>query len=228
MKKIGLIVAVEIESVLNRYGQPIKRQKIDAFDVLIYQVTDNAQLYVVSCGVGEIAAASATQFCISKLKCKMIVNFGIVGGLTDEMSATKTCIVEKVVHYDFDTSDIDTGYVQGQYNDYPDPFIPVTKKLLDKALKLEPTLQKVVLASGDKFVGTTEKKRGLHKQFGAHICDMEGAAVALVCNRNKIPFLMIKCVSDGVLDSTEFNHYFHKSASICFELTDKIIKNISK
>lgn len=226
MKKIGLIVAVELDSVLKRYGAPVKQQKMDGFNVLTYQIADNSLLYVVECGVGEIASAGATQFCISKLKCKMIVNFGIVGGLTEEMSVTKTCIVEKVVHYDFDTSDIDTGYVVGQYSAYPDEFIPVSKGLFDSAIRLAPELQRVVLASGDKFVGKTEKKQALHKQFGADICDMEGAGVALICNRNKIPFLMIKCVSDGMFDASEFNKYFHKSAQLCFEITDKIIKNL--
>ena len=226
MKKVGLVVAVEVESVLNRYGSPLQEEKIDAYNVLSYQLTKNTLLYVVSCGAGEIAAAAATQFCISKLGCEMIVNFGIVGGLTKEMSVTTTCIVEKVVHYDFDIS-ADSKYKVGQYSAYENEYIPVSESLLQKALEIQPDLKKVIIASGDKFVGSAAKKKALHKKFNADICDMEAAAVALTCNRNNIPFIMIKCVSDGFKSGIEqFNDYFEKSAATCFEITDKIIKEM--
>ena len=48
-----------------------------------------------------------TQFLISKFDVDLIVNFGVVGGLTPEMELAKTCIVESVIHYDFDTSEAD-------------------------------------------------------------------------------------------------------------------------
>ena len=225
MKKMGLVVAVEVQSVLNKYGTPVKEEKIDAYNVLTYNLNNNT-LYVISCGVGEIAAAAATQFCISKLNCKMIITFGIVGGLTKEMSETKTCIVERIVHYDFDTS-ADTKYKPAQYSAYPDIYIPSTPELVDKALAIKSDLKKVTIASGDKFVGTASKKKKLHKTFNADICDMEAAGIALTCNRNNIPFLMIKCVSDGFKSGiATFEEYFDKSASTCFEITDKILQQL--
>ena len=111
MKKVGLIVAVELDSVLNKYGKPVKEQQIDGYNVLTYNIDNKAELYVVHCGAGEISAAAATQFCISVLKCPLILNFGIVGGLTSEMSETNICVVEKIVHYDFDVSADDARYV---------------------------------------------------------------------------------------------------------------------
>ena len=228
MKKIGLIVAVELDSVLNKYGKPVKEEKIDGYNVLKYVVEKKAELFVVHCGAGEISAAAATQFCISKLMCSMILNFGIVGGLTEEMSETKVCIVEKIVHYDFDVSADDKRFVPGQHDGYPDAYIPTTKLLLEKALKIEPNLKKVIIASGDKFIDTAAKKRDLHCKFNADICDMEAAGIALTCDRSKIPYLMIKCVSDGCKDDSynSFLEYFTESATICFDVMDKIIKKI--
>jgi adenosylhomocysteine nucleosidase len=228
MKNIGLIVAVEIESVLNKYGKPKKQEKINAYNVMTYNVTNDINLHVIHCGAGEIAAAAATQFCISRLNCEMILNFGIVGGLTDDMSVTKMCVVDKVVHYDFDISQGDKNYVVGQYSEYKDPYIPTTKELVKQALKIEPSLKKSIIASGDKFIEFASKKRELHNQFNADICDMESAGIALICNRNKIPFLMLKCVSDGCDDESynSFSEYFDESSRICFDITDKIIKNL--
>lgn len=226
MKNIGLIVAVEIDSVLSKYGQPQKKEKIDAFEVLTYNLGKEGRLYVVECGAGEIAAAAATQFCISKLACQIIVNFGIVGGLTKEMCVEKTCVVEKVVHYDWDVSS-DKRYKLGQYDGFDDCYIPATQHLIDLALKVEPGLTKVIDASADKFVDGYKNKRRLHKKFNADICEMEAAGIALTCHRNNVPFLMIKCVSDGVKAGIDdFNTYFNRSAGICLEVVDKILKEI--
>lgn len=85
----------------------------------------------------------------------------------------------------------------------------------------------MIVASGDKFIGSPETKSKLHNMFNADICEMESAEIALTCNRNKIPFLIIKCVADGCgADPNEYYINFNKSASLCFDITDKIIKNL--
>lgn len=226
-KNIGLIVAVEISAVKEKYGKPIAEERIDAYNVMTYQVDKDTNLYVIHSGAGQIAAAATTQFLISRLNCSLILNFGIVGGLTQEMSEITTCVVDRIIHYDFDTSEVDEGYTVGRYTENKDEYIPVTKELVDKAIAIEPTLKRVTDASGDKFVGKLEKKKELHDLYGADICEMEAAGIALTCNRNNIPFLMIKCVSDGCgADPKEYFTNFKKSAGLCFEITDKIIKNL--
>ena len=88
MKKIGMIVAVEINSVLNKFGSKLTSNKlVSGYKVLEYE-TNDYQLIIVNCGAGEIAASSAAQFLISEYKVDLIVNFGVVGGLTEEMSKT--------------------------------------------------------------------------------------------------------------------------------------------
>ncbi len=224
---IGLIVAVEISAVKEKYGEPVSEEKIDAYNVMTYQVKEDTRLYVIHSGAGQIAASATTQFLISRLNCSLILNFGIVGGLTPEMSEITTCVVDKIIHYDFDTSEVDEGYTVGRYTENPDEYIPVTKELVDRAVAIEPTLKRVTVASGDKFIGKSEKKQELHKLYQADICEMESAGIALTCNRNNIPFLMVKCVSDGCgAEPKEYFNNFQKSARQCFEITDKIIKNL--
>ena len=226
-KTIGMVVAIEVDSVFKKYGNPITTKKLDGFDVFTYKINENKLLYVVKCGPGEIASAGATQFCISNLNCELILNFGIVGGLTEEMSDIATCVVDKIVHYDYDTTYIDKDYVVGQYNDYKDAYIPTTKKFVDMACKIEPTLKKVVCASADKFIGDPNKKSELHKTYNADICEMESAGIALTCNRCQIPMLMIKCVSDGCNSGeNDFFTNFTKSANTCFDIMSKIIEKL--
>jgi len=218
MRKVGMIVAVEIQSVLDKFGgRLVERKDIRAFQVLECSL-ENCRLIIVSCGVGEIAAAAAAQFLISSYGVELIVNFGVVGGLTEEMRKTKVCIVEKVVHYDIDTAAIDDIEV-GRYLDYPDVYIPATAELVTRALALEPQLKPVICASADKFIADPERKRELHRLYGAQICEMEAAGIVLTCNRNGIPCMLIKIVSDSIEGgSEEYLATKDTAAAMCLEI----------
>ena len=74
-------------------------------EVSVYDMGGN-ELYVTRSGAGEIYAAAATQHLITGYGVELIVNFGICGGLTPEMSLCRICVVGSVVHYDFDTSPV--------------------------------------------------------------------------------------------------------------------------
>lgn len=226
MKKIGMIVAVEIQSVLDKFGARLTEQKNKAGYLVLEYSTEQYQLVIVSCGAGEIAAASGTQFLISEYHVDMIINFGIVGGLMEEMSKTKVCIVEKVVHYDFDTSTVDNVEV-GRYLDYPDIYIPTSSQLLQKAIEVNPKLLPVICASGDKFIADPEQKAELHRKFGAQICEMEAAGIVLTCNRNEVPCMMIKIVSDGITGGVEeFLETKDEAAMICLEIANQIVNEL--
>ena len=58
--------------------------------------TDQYRMVIVNCGPGEIAAASGTQFLISEYHVDIVMNFGVVGGLTEEMSKTKSVLWRKL------------------------------------------------------------------------------------------------------------------------------------
>lgn len=223
MKRIGMIVAVEIKAVLDKYGAALEEKNVAGYRVLEYK-TDKYELIILNCGAGEIAAASGTQYLISEYHVDMIVNFGVVGGLTEEMSKTKTCIVEKIVHYDFDTSALDNVEV-GRYLQYPDVYIPVDAQMLAKACEMYPELKRVICASADKFVADPEQKRALNKQYAADICEMEAAGIALTCNRNSVPCMMLKVVSDGITGGAEeFRQTIDEAAAICLEIVNEMME----
>ena len=225
MKKIGLLVAVEMDAVLTRYGAPQETQQVDGFEVLRYE-NESYTVFAVNAGAGEIAAAAATQLLISVFRVDLLVNFGVVGGLTEDMAMARTVVVESVVHYDFDVSDW-IGVETGRYMQYPSPYIPATPELVEKACAIEPSLRRVICASADKFIGTEEKKRALHERWQADICEMEAAGIVLTCARCGVPCLLIKTVSDAISGGAEeFNRELNRSAGLCLAIADKIIREL--
>lgn len=227
--KIGMIVAIadEIAALLGKIGEPVRTEVSCGLEVSIYDMGGD-ELYVTQSGAGEIYAAAATQHLITGYGVELIVNFGICGGLTPEMSLCRICVVGSVVHYDFDTSPVD-GCEVGRYIDYPDVFIPADRKLLRLATALRPELTEVICASGDKFIADEKRKRELNALYGARICEMESAGILLTANRCHVPALLVKAVSDSVSGGAEeFNKMACESARACVELTLEIISKLQE
>lgn len=224
-RKIGLLVAVEMDSVFARYGTPGKTERRGGFEIFHYE-NEQYILYAIHSGIGEIAAAAAAELLIDRYEVELVVNFGVVGGLTEEMAQTKTCVVTKVVHYDFDISGIDP-LLPAQYPGFESVYIPADEGLVEKACGICPELKPVICASADKFVGNEADKTRLHKQYNADICEMESAAVLLTCRRNEVPCLMIKAVSDGLTGGgEEYYDALQECASLCLAVTDRIIREL--
>ncbi|MBQ5326692.1 MAG: 5'-methylthioadenosine nucleosidase, partial [Oscillospiraceae bacterium] len=92
---------------------------------------------------------------------------------------------------------------------------------------LNPDLMPVICASADKFVAEPQQKINLNKQFGAHICEMEAAGIVLICNRNNVPCLLIKCVSDSIEGGAdEFWSTVNEAAAMCLDIVNEIIKEL--
>lgn len=224
-KRAGLLVAVEMDAVRRRYGEPERTLTVHGQTVEVRTI-GGYELYALHCGAGEIAAAAGTQLLISDCGAQVIFNFGIVGGLTEEISKSRLCVVKSVVHYDFDTSAYDHCEV-GRYVQYPSVYIPMTEALWRRAAALCPELTPVVCASGDKFVDGGEKKRALHQAFGADICEMEAAGVVLTCDRNGVPCLSVKMVSDGVEGGAEeFAREFDRASDTCLKVLEQVLTGL--
>ena len=214
---IGIIVASskEAKPFFDIFGQPntTTSGKTGGFEVSEWWFYCARNIYLVVSGVGEIAAAAATQYLIDRYRVEGIINYGVVGGTREDLTETEYGIVEKVVHYDFDIS-LEPGYRVGQYPGHDDVFIrPVASAIPNH---LTEHLPKLICASADKFVAAGEPKRNLRREFGADICEMEAAGILITCNRNNVPCTIIKAVSDGVdKDADAFDKYLYDASKNC-------------
>ena len=147
------------------------------------------QMLLVRGGVGKVNAATSTQFLIDQFQPQLIVNLGVAGALNPELKLGGVLVTDSCQEWDFDLSAL-----------YLEALAPI---LPESALSLSPILS--VLASkvftgriitGDTFLADEKRKSALAKKFSAVAVDMESAAMAKVASLNKIPFLVIKGISD--------------------------------
>ena len=54
-----------------------------------------------------------------------------------------------------------------------------------------------IIATGDQFIGQSDKLKEISNQFQAIACEMEGGSIAQVCYMNGIDFVVIRAISDN-------------------------------
>lgn len=198
---IGIFTAMEKEArSFLAHGEYVKAND-GAFAVYKFKLARHDAVLCCPPSVGEIAASAACQLLITKYHVDVILNFGVVGALTEQTSLMSVVLVNSVVHYDMDTYVIDNLPV-GRYGCFDDVAVECDKRLIDLALSVE-KLPCVRCASADKFVAVSEQKAALNTNFGAEICDMESAGILFTCKFNNVPCLLVKCISDSLFGGTD-------------------------
>ncbi len=224
MKRIGMIIAVEFTPFKEAYGEPEEVIKDRGFEVSIYK-KNNYTLYVLPSGEGEVPGAICTQYLIDKYDVEMILNYGVVGGLSKKLGHALTCIVKEVVDYRFDTSAIDKIEV-GKHPTLPIN-IPTDETLRKKALEAVPSLLEVRCASGDRFVDKASEKEEINATFGCDICEMEAAGILLTSMRNNVPSLFIKVIADTLFGGAdEYSNKSKTAAKECVRILEHIMETL--
>ncbi len=223
--KIGLIVAIETDSIFEYYKDIETLESPKGFNAYYTKRGEN-EIYIIHTGMGVIAAAGGVQYAITKFGVELIVNFGVVGGLTEDMAKQKICVIDRVVHYKYDCSeflDLKIGQVDGHDSIY----LPTDAGLVEKAQSINPELKRATCCSGDKFVGTEEEKRSISEKFDGDVCDMESAGIVLTCEANGVPCILFKAVSDGLAGGAkEFFEELKDAGNICLMAADGIMQTL--
>lgn len=199
--QIGLIVAIEMDAIFAHYKQ-IERLPCPKGYRLYKTRKENADIFILHAGMGLSAASAGVQYLISACNVDIIVNFGVVGGLTEEMRQHKVCVVKRAVHYKYDVSEA-MPLAIGQVEGHDSIFLTPTLALVEKALQLLPNLKAATCCTADKFVDKASEKLEIHQRFEGDICDMESAGIILTCEANDVPCLLLKAVSDGLADGAK-------------------------
>ena len=154
---------------------------------------------IAKCGVGKVFAAMCAAAMMLEFSPKIIVNTGVGGALCADLQCGDTVISTKLVQHDMDTSALgdEVGMISGINKVFFDADEPACEALFLAAKRLGLRARRGVIASGDRFVCTSEDKRSITERFGADVCEMEGAAIAHAAYVGNTPFAVVRAISDG-------------------------------
>ena len=226
----GIIGAMDLEvNTLVKDLQDKKEEKKFGLTFFLGKLK-KYEVVIVKCGVGKVNAGRTTQVLISEYSPKYIINTGIGGGLYNQLKIGDIVISTDLIQHDFDVTFL--GYAKGYMCTGENNKEP-TKYLADKELseKIKKVLEKVGgnrivfsgrVLTGDAFIASKEKREELIKDFDGYCCEMEGAAIAQVASLNKVPFTVIRVISDlpsgkGPEDYNSFESEAAKLSSLALE-----------
>ncbi len=221
MKKVGIIGAmpIEIQIIKNELANCV----VETYAGLDYYLgkINNIEVVLVVCGIGKVNAAIYTQILIDKYSVDIIINTGIAGGLSDDVNHLSIVLSKQLTYYDVRSIQM--------INCYPNQeFFRADTNLIDLAVKIL-ELQKLdyhigTIVSGEDFISDSIRKKEFHQTYNAICVEMEGASIAHVAFVNKIPFLVIRCISDLANEATTDDYKkfediaAHKSANLVKEI----------
>ncbi len=199
------------------------------FNVGKYKGVDIA---LAQSGIGKVNATICTQILIDHYKPEKLVFSGVAGGLLPNMLAGDIIVASHVVQYDMDLTAFGRrrGETPGR-----DRLIECDPDMVAKAtaaydaafdgVEGGPNLMLGTIASGDRFVQDTDTLRWLQREFAALATEMEGAAFGYTCQLNKLPFVVIRALSDasGKSASGDFADNLHVACQNSFRLMDELI-----
>ena len=205
---IGIIAAmnVEMESLRSYIENPVT-ETVSGI-TFVSGMLEGKEVVTAVCGIGKVFAAMCAQTMILRYKPDCIVNTGVAGTLTDKLTIGSIAVSSAVVQHDMDTSAL--GDPVGMISGINKVLLPASGDLCDQlsacATVLGIRTETGVIASGDQFISSSEKKDAIVKAFGAIACEMEGAAIGQVCYVNRVPFCVLRAISDSADGSSHMDY----------------------
>ena len=217
MKMIGIIGAMDIEVERLKQDMEIAEQTKKAGMEFCRGILKGQQVVVVKSGIGKVNAAVCTQILVDQFQVDCVINTGIAGSLNSDINIGDIVISTDVLHHDMDA--VNFGYPLGQIPQMDVFSFEADRELAEKAeqvcRRVNPEIRvfRGRVVSGDQFIADREVKNRIAENFHGFCTEMEGAAIAQTSYLNRIPFVIIRAISDKADDSaTEDYPTFEKKA----------------
>lgn len=198
MKEYSLIVAAmdeEMDSLLKLLSNP---NKLNIKGEELYEFELNGESYLLGRGkIGKVHTGVYLTKLFEELKIKRVFNIGTSGGIDPHLKVSDVVIATKVAYHDVDVTGF--NYQLGQMCGCPTYFECDTTYVNSKVIDSKYHIVKGLIVSGDQFVTKSNLNQLNVLKFDDVVaCDMEASAVGQVCYLYKIPFVVVRSISDIV------------------------------
>jgi adenosylhomocysteine nucleosidase len=190
---------------------------------------NGSDVVIVQSGIGKVAAALATAILIDKFQPDYVVNTGSAGGFEQSLKVGDIVISSEVRYHDVDVTAF--GYEIGQLPGNPAAYVP-HPTLVSAAQSGVAELDNIktllgLITTGDTFMTADDDIAKARANFPTMAAvEMEGAAIAHTCHQFKVPFVVIRSMSDiaGKESPTSFEAYLETASVNSSQLVENMLK----
>ena len=233
MTKLGIIGAMDQEVETLLASMDGKQAHIFAGSTFYEGTLEGLPAVVVQCGIGKVNAALCAQILCSCFGITHLVNTGIAGSLSNTLDIGDLVVSQDAMYHDFDC--VHFGYPYGKVPGMDVTAFPADETLLAYAFAaaeaVNPGHTKIGrVASGDQFVASREKKDAIISATHGLCTEMEGAAIAQTAYRNRVPFVILRAISDKADDSAQMDYPAFEilAAHRCAQVTQKLAHRLKE
>ncbi len=230
--KFGIIGAMEVEVEILKGKMEVKNTVKKASMEFFEGKIGNTDVVVVRSGVGKVNAGICVQILADVFGVTHIINTGAAGSLDARINIGDIVLSTDAVYHDVDATIF--GYKKGEVPQLGVASFTADAQLREKAKdaikKAAPDLGVFEgrVCSGDQFVSSPDVKKAIIDEQGGMCTEMEGAAIAQGCYLNKIPFVIIRAISDKAdgSDIVDYPVFEEKAAHDCAALVKEMISSL--
>lgn len=210
MKTIGIIGAMAEEiAYLKEKIEIVTTKSVIGLQFHVGKYCGNSIVLVIS-GIGKVNAAVCTQVLIDHFGVDYIINTGVAGAVSSELHIGDILISTDAVQHDMDVSALGdpVGTIPRLAESYFKADEMMVRLAQEAAAETADEYQVLLgrVASGDQFIGTKEGKERIRKYVQGDCAEMEGAAIAHACWLNRIPFVIIRAISDSADEEANMSY----------------------
>ena len=217
MNKIGIIGAMDEEVAALKKDMNVTSTKTMASMEFLEGTLLEKEVVIVRSGIGKVNAAVCAEILAAIFNVDAIINTGIAGSLNAKIDIGDIVISSDVLHHDMDATGF--GYPLGQIPRMDVLSFEADKTLIETAKsvceKANPEIHTHIgrVVSGDQFISDKAVKTKISENFQGFCTEMEGAAIAQTAYLNKVPFVILRAISDKADDSATVDYpTFEKKA----------------
>ncbi len=230
MKKIGVIGAMALEiRVIKEHLVIAGTDNFAGFTFITGSLNGKLIVLTVS-GIGKVNAAICAQLMIDHYDVDCIINTGIAVSLDPQLRICDVVISDDVTYHDVRPDQMITCFPNRESFYADQRLINYAMHACDLTRSENWNYKVGRIVTGDQFISDDRKKKQLTKRYHAECVEMEGAAIAHVAYVNRVPFVIIRSISDSS-DKNASAHYenFEKvSANISSNLVVQLIRLMSE
>lgn len=188
-------------------------------------VVNGSRVIVITCGIGMVSAAAATEHAITRWKPDVILNFGCTGAHARDLFPGDVVIGTDLIHQGrmrfapggeivpLEVPFTVPGEVQPRTGLECDPGLiahareasrtielpiwPEAHRLSSQPADRPPVVREGPIASADVWLQDPDRLDAMHQRTGSLCEDMEAASIGQIATLHGLPFLSIKDISNS-------------------------------
>lgn len=231
MKIFGIMGAMKEEiNYFVAHSKILKKEKYAGITFYVGKLSGKDVVIALS-GIGKVNSAVATQLMIERYNIDALIFTGLAGSLDNKHSIGDIVLATSLIQHDFDLTafgrklgEIPKLGVEFKSTELLNSAI---EKSFKRAFTTSPKLFKGIIVSGDTFIAEKKRAMKLKELFQASATEMEGASVAQVCVMNKLPFVILRTISDSADEdaNVDFKTILDRASENGFKIIKDFLEN---